>query len=89
MHSLKYSEKYGNLLFSSELFDPSLNRLTARDNIKHRTQILRESNQVVIKKPKDPLFESVPPQLTVNHRQENFLQCDTGPGKQSTSSAAH
>ena len=66
--------------FSSELSDPSLARLSARDNIKRRIRMLCQSNQVV-KEPNDPQFQSVPTQLTVNHRRENFLQRDTGPGK--------
>ena len=42
--------------------------------------MLRQNNQVV-REPNDPSFESVPAQLTINHRQQKFLQCDTGPGE--------
>lgn len=63
-----------------ELSDPSLARLPVRDNIKRRIRMLRQNNQIV-KEPNDPQFQSVPTQLTLNHRQEQFLQCDTGPGE--------
>ena len=43
--------------------------------------MLRQKDQVV-REPNDPAFESVPTQLTINHRQQKFLQCDTGPGEQ-------
>ena len=63
-----------------DLSDPSLACLPVRDNIKRRIRMLRQKNQVA-KEPNDPQFQSVPAQLTINHRQETFLQCDTGPGK--------
>ncbi|CAM4810174.1 unnamed protein product [Rotaria magnacalcarata] len=62
-----------------ELSDPSLARLPVRDNIKRRIRMLRQKKQIV-KEPNDPQFQSVPTQLTLNHRREQFLQCDTGPG---------
>ncbi|CAF2047910.1 unnamed protein product [Rotaria magnacalcarata] len=62
-----------------KLSDPSLARLPVRDNIKRRIRMLRQKNQIV-KEPNDPQFQSVPTQLTLNHRQEQFLQCDTCPG---------
>lgn len=62
------------------LSDPSLARLPVRDNIKRRIRMLRQNKQVVTE-PNDPQFQSVPAQLKINHRQETFLQCDTGPGK--------
>ena len=63
-----------------ELSDPLLARLPVRDNIKRRIRMLRENNQIV-KEPSNPQFQSVPTQLTLNHRQEQFLHCDTGPGE--------
>ena len=42
-------------LFSSELSDPFLARLPARDNVKRQTRILCQSNQVV-NEPNDPQF---------------------------------
>ena len=63
-----------------ELSDPSLALLPVRGKIKRRIRMLRQNNQIV-KEPNDPQFQSVPTHLTLNHRQEQFLQCDTGPGE--------
>jgi hypothetical protein len=46
--------------------------------------MLRQNKQVV-RQPNDPAFESVPAQLTINHRQQKFRQCDTGEGEQTAS----
>ena len=78
MSSLIDSEKF-QTSFLLELSDPSLARLPVRDNIKRRIRMLRQNNQAA-KEPNDPQFQFVPAQLTVNHRQEKFLQCNTGPG---------
>ena len=80
MRSLKYPEYYGKLLFSSELSDPPLAHLSARDHIKRRIRMLRQSNQVV-KEPNNLQFQSVLTQFTGNHPRKNFPQRDTGPGK--------
>ena len=63
-----------------ELSDPSLARLPVRDNIRWRIRMLRQNNQVV-NEPNNPQFQSIPTQLTLNHRQKQFLQCDTDPGE--------
>jgi hypothetical protein len=65
-----------------DVSDPSLARLPIRDNIKWRIPMIRQNKQVV-KEPCDLNFPSVPSALTTNHRQEMFLQCDTGPGERS------
>ena len=59
--------------------DPSIARLSVRDNIKRRIRILRQNNQL-LKEPNDPKFPSVPLQLTKTIREETFLRCDPGPG---------
>jgi MULE transposase domain len=41
--------------------------------------MLRQNN-LIVKEPNDPQFQSVPTQLITTHRQDPFLRCDTGPG---------
>ncbi|CAM4850845.1 unnamed protein product [Rotaria magnacalcarata] len=67
------------ILSSTDISDPSIVRLPARDNIKRRIRMLRHNNQVV-KEPNDPNFPSAPIQLTKTARKDHFLRCDTGPG---------
>lgn len=81
MCSISNLNKNINNYSLTELSDPSLARLPVRDNIKRRIRMVRQNHQVV-KEPNDPEFRAVPTKLTVNHRDENFLQCDSGPGKQ-------
>ena len=62
-----------------DLSDPSIARLSVRDNIKRRIRVLRQKNQLV-KEPNDPKFASVPITLTKTLCGCPFLRCDTGPG---------
>jgi len=62
------------------LSDPALARLPTRDNIKRRIRKLRQENAIT-QAPNDPNFTTVPAQLTKTIREDQFLRCDTGPGK--------